>query len=285
MKYQPVIIIGAPRSGTNMLRDVLCSLDGIGTWPCDEINYIWRHGNINESTDEFTKEMATIDIKKYIRKKFDEIVEKDNLKVIVEKTCANSLRVPFVNEVIPDAKYIFIYRDGVDATGSAKKRWTAKLDISYILKKVKFVPLLDLPYYGFKYFFNRVYRFLSKEKRLAFWGPKFKGLDKALDTYSLEEVGALQWQKCVDLSEEAFKNISNDRVVRVKYEDLVTNPFLELEKILNQLGVKYDSKNINEAIINISAKSIGKGRMAFSEEQIQKITYLINDSLERYGYE
>ena len=65
---------------------------------------------------------------------------------MVEKTCANSLRISFVNEVVPEAKYIFIYRDGIDSTGSAKLRWTAELDIHYILKKVRFVPMMDLPY-------------------------------------------------------------------------------------------------------------------------------------------
>ena len=40
-KFTPVIIIGAPRSGTNMLRDILTNFEGIETWPCDEINYIW----------------------------------------------------------------------------------------------------------------------------------------------------------------------------------------------------------------------------------------------------
>ena len=49
---QKVIIIGAPRSGTNILRDVLTSFDGICTWPCDEINYIWRHGNAKYPSDE-----------------------------------------------------------------------------------------------------------------------------------------------------------------------------------------------------------------------------------------
>ena len=39
----PVIIIGAGRSGTNMLRDLLAQLPQFSTWPCDEINYIWRH--------------------------------------------------------------------------------------------------------------------------------------------------------------------------------------------------------------------------------------------------
>ena len=51
--HKPIIIIGAPRSGTNMLRDVLCNLDGVGSWPCDEINYIWRHGNVKNPSDEF----------------------------------------------------------------------------------------------------------------------------------------------------------------------------------------------------------------------------------------
>jgi len=39
MSNTDIIIVGAPRSGTNMLRDVLTSFDGVCTWPCDEINY------------------------------------------------------------------------------------------------------------------------------------------------------------------------------------------------------------------------------------------------------
>ena len=71
MNYQPLIIIGAPRSGTNMLRDLLTELPGVGTWPCDEINYIWRHGNVQYPSDEFIPHMATPRIRKYIRKQFD----------------------------------------------------------------------------------------------------------------------------------------------------------------------------------------------------------------------
>ena len=285
MKYQSIIIIGAPRSGTNMLRDILCEFSGVGTWPCDEINYIWRHGNISKETDQFSNKIITPSIKKFINNEFDKIAKKYDLDMVVEKTCANSLRVSYVDEIIPNAKYIFIYRDGLDAAGSAKKRWTAKLDIPYILKKVSYVPLIDLPYYGFNYFWNRVYRLFSKEDRLAFWGPKFDGLDEALKKYSLEEVSALQWKKCVDLSEEAFINISNDKIIRVKYEDFVTQPMVELEKILDKLDVRYNEENIKKATKNVSAKSIGKGRMAFDKEQTQKITYLIKDALKRYGYE
>jgi len=56
---KPIIIIGAARSGTNILRDTLTQLPSITTWSCDEINYIWRHGNINYPSDEFPVELAT----------------------------------------------------------------------------------------------------------------------------------------------------------------------------------------------------------------------------------
>ena len=55
----PLVIIGAARSGTNMLRDLLSSLEPFATWPCDEINYIWRHGNREFETEEFTPETVS----------------------------------------------------------------------------------------------------------------------------------------------------------------------------------------------------------------------------------
>ena len=39
----PIIIIGAPRSGTNILRNTLTTFFEIGTWDCDEIPYIWLY--------------------------------------------------------------------------------------------------------------------------------------------------------------------------------------------------------------------------------------------------
>jgi hypothetical protein len=236
-------------------------------------------------TDQFDKSMVTPKIKKYINKQFDQLSKKNNLDFVIEKTCANSLRVPFVDDIVPNAKYIFIYRDGIDAAGSAKKRWTAELDIPYILKKVRYVPLGDLPYYGLRYFWHRIYKLFSKEKRLALWGPQFNGLHDALKKYSLEEVGALQWKKCVDLSEEAFEDIPEDRLIRVKYEEFVTNPQTELKKILNKFKIDYTDKEIEEFTKDVSNKSLGKGRKAFNQDQTENITELIKDSLERYGYE
>jgi len=285
MNYQPIVIIGAPRSGTNMLRDVLCEFERVGTWPCDEINYIWRHGNIRSETDEFTLEMARPDVKKFIRKEFDQFAKKESLNFLIEKTCANSLRVPFVDQVVPEAKYIFIVRDGVDAVGSATIRWKAKLDVPYILKKVRYVPWSDLPFYGFRYIGSRIYKFFSKEQRLSFWGPQFNGLNEALEKYSLEEVCALQWQRCVDLSEDAFQKIPDDKVVRVKYEDFVSNPVEELTRILQELNIPFEGTQVQEAVKSVTSRSIGKGRKALNDEQLKAVSELVPDTLQRYGYE
>jgi hypothetical protein len=279
-----VIIVGAPRSGTNMLRDVLTSLDGFATWPCDEINYIWRHGNVRYPTDEIPAIYATPRVKNYIQDCFKYIQEKYNADVVVEKTCANSLRVPFVDAIVPNAKYISIYRDGIDATGSAMKRWTANLDIPYILEKVRFVPKTDLPYYGLRYFWARVYRMISREKRLAFWGPALDDMPTLLQKHSLNEVCALQWQRCVDSAEAALSAMPEDKVIRVCYEDFVRQPAEELTRILAFMGKEVEPEKIAKAVEGVSPRSLGKGRKALGEQEVAKLESLVGESLKRYGY-
>ncbi len=284
MKEQNVIIIGAPRSGTNMLRDVLTSFSGVGTWPCDEINYIWRHGNLTYPSDEIDRGRATPKVSRYVRAKFDAMRSEMAAPVLIEKTCANSLRVPFVDEIVPDAKFIFIYRDGIDATGSAKLRWTAELNFSYILEKVRFVPALDLPFYGLRYSWNRIYRLFSSEKRLAFWGPKLDGMEEILASHTLNEVCAIQWQRCVESSLEAFESYPANRLIRVKYEDFVTSPVKELQRILDFLDIKIDPDAVNSAVEKVSAKSVGKGRSALTVDDVNSLEQLVGSTLRKLGY-
>jgi len=279
-----VVIIGAPRSGTNMLRDILCSLPKINTWPCDEINYIWRHGNVRFPSDEIPAERAKESIRDYIRGQFEWVSRTYDANIVVEKTCANCLRVPFVERILPEARYIYIYRDGLDATGSAKLRWTANLDIPYLLEKVRFVPRLDLPYYAFRYLSARLYRLFSREKRLAFWGPKLRDMDYVLGAYSLNEVCAIQWQRCVDQADSALSAMPKGKVVRIKYEDFVSRPEDELTRLLEFLGYSASAHDIAEAVRGVSDKSLGKGRKTLGYEEVRRLEALVGDSLKRYGY-
>lgn len=279
-----LFIIGAPRSGTNMLRDVVTSFSGVETWPCDEINYILRHGNLRHPSDEFSEQQATPQVKRYLNATFDKYAKEFGANILVEKTCANSLRVPFLNAVFPEAKYIFIMRDGVDATGSAKLRWTAKLDLNYILEKVRFVPKSDLPYYGLRYFWARIHKLLSKDKRLAFWGPALENMQDILRKHTLNEVCAIQWQQCVEKANSALNDLQEDKVCRVKYEAFVSNPKQELSRILEFMNVDASKDQIEQAVIGVSAKSLGKGRKSLSEHEVAHLEQLVGVTLSKFGY-
>lgn len=284
MSYQKLIIIGAPRSGTNMLRDILCSFEGVATWPCDEINYIWRHGNVHYPSDEIPPHNATQPIATYIQEQFDWVIRRYKAHTVVEKTCANSLRVPFVDHVLPDAKYCFIRRNGLDAVGSALKRWKADLDIHYLARKARFVPLSDIPYYSSRYFKNRLYRFFSNEQRLAFWGPQLHNMESILKQHPLDEVCAIQWQTCVDKAYNTFKHMRTDRWLEISYEDFVTQPEDQLRKTLNFINVKATDEQIHDAVNNVRADSVGKGRAALDKDALKRLSNLVSSTLATHGY-
>src|SRR5690606_3362604 len=148
-------IIGAGRSGTNILRDSLTQFSNISTWPCDEINLVFRHGNRNMPHDEYGKEEVNKIARQYIIKTFETLQKKNGNTRILEKTCANTLRVPFLDEIFPNAKFIFIVRNGYDVTASAVKRWKAPIEPAYLWKKFQYVPKTDIPFYALQFIRNR----------------------------------------------------------------------------------------------------------------------------------
>jgi len=284
MQRVNAIVIGAPRSGTNMIRNVLTNLYGVATWPCDEINYIWKHGNLLHKSDEFEECLATQSVRRYIRRQFLWVARKYSARVIVEKTCANSLRVPFVNAVLPDAKYLFIYRNGLDVVSSAMERWNAAMDWKYLARKARFVPYSDVPYYASRYLWNRIYRISTGKKRLAFWGPQLENMDELLSKYPLDEVCALQWQRCVELSSSAFSAMPQERWHRIAYESFVRDPQVELDRILQFLGIESSPARNAEAIRGVRGDSVGKGRAGLSADSVRRITARIGSTLNSLGY-
>lgn len=269
LNYTPVIIIGAGRTGTNMLRDVICSLDGFGTWDCDEINPVWRYGNKNAVNDVLRPEDARPGIKKYIRSRFESLHKKHNLTYVVEKTCANSLRLDFVYEILPEAKFVLINRDGRDVAPSAKIRWTAPFELKYTLKKLRYVPLRDLPFYVWKFGSNRLKKVFGAAERLAFWGPVYPGIEQDFSSKSLLEVCALQWKACVAATQRVKGGIDKNSLIEVNYETFVNNPDHELKRILEFVGqTDIQSSAIKTAVARVSNRSVGSHKRLTETEQV-----------------
>lgn len=280
----PLVIIGAARSGTNMLRDLLSSLEPFATWPCDEIQYVWRYGNREFGTDEFTPEMAGEKSIAFIRKQFAKFAKLHPNKTIVEKTCANTLRCEFVHRVFPRAKFVHIIRDGRDVAASASIRWNAGLDIGYLMKKARYVPLGDIPFYASRYLGSHVYRLTAGEKRLSTWGPRFTGMQEAFEQNELPVGCAVQWKACVSKAIQQLSQIDSSQVMTVRYEEATSNPAATLEKVCQFAGADVSPEAIAALTAQVSEKSVGKWKGQLTDSQVEAIQTLTGDLLEELGY-
>ena len=280
----PITIIAAPRSGTNMLRDMLCLHPELATWPCDEINPIWRYGNSGFPYDELTPDHATDRVTRYICKKFESLSRRAGGMRVVEKTCANSLRVPFVDRILPEARYIFMVRDGRDAVASAMKRWTGSTTLSYMLSKARWVPASELPRYGLQFVTNRIRKQLGQGNALATWGPRFKGIDEMAISEDLVTVCGTQWVRCVESASRFFESIDSDRVLKLRYEQVVASPLEEFERIFAFCDLSFP-QDVADAISRvITPTSIGKYRNQLSEQDVSQLLGTIGQTLQKHGY-
>lgn len=286
LTFRPVVILGAGRSGTNMLRDAMTGLEGFATWPCDEINPVWRHGNLGWPNDEIPPLNAKGKPRRYIRNAFQRIWrESGQPAFVVEKTCANTLRVPFVEAVLSEARYIHIIRDGVDVIASAQRRWKGNMEIAslpYYWSKIKYAPLGDLPTYGLSFLKNRLAMAHSKEKRMKVWGPRFAAME-SMQHLSLDEICAHQWVECVNQASAALAAMPSEKHMTIHYEAMTENPIETLQAILDFLKTKRSEPVVREAVFSVSRHSVGKGRKSLTGD-VDGLMKILGPTLLRHGY-
>lgn len=286
LPFTPLIIIGAGRSGTNALRDTLTRLPGFATWPCDEINPIWRYGNLDWPNDEIPPERATPAVRRSIRRAFWRIWRQQGQPAfVVEKTCANALRVPFVDAVLPEARYIHIVRNGFDIVASARKRWRGELEVPglpYYLAKARYAPLSDLPRYAVSALRNRLAIKLGRQEHFDSWGPRFAGLE-ALSDAPLNEIVARQWAACVNASDVAFAQTAESRVLELRYEDFTTDPPASIARITRWLDAPIGADVVTAAAARVRATSVGKGH-AVARTLPAEIKAVLDAPMRAHGY-
>jgi hypothetical protein len=278
-----VIIIGAGRSGTKLLRGILASHPQFVCFP-REINYIWRYGNAFFPTDELDPDLARPKVVAYIRKCFNNFAEKNGNMQIIEKTCANALRINFVRRVFPEAFFIHIIRDGRSVAESARRRWLAAPELSYLIEKLRWMPLFEAPLYGIKYLSYQIGRFQNNNKGQLSWGPRFFGLDTMVKEKTLIEVCGLQWMKCVNAAEAALKVLPEDKNITVRYEDIVTEPVKTTAKIFDRLKIGFLPECQEYVARQIQKDKIDKWKRCLSHEDVMLLWGSIKDTLLKYGY-
>lgn len=263
-----VVLVGAARSGTKILRDTLATAPGVAAVPYD-INYIWRLGNEDAPDDAFGVERlrsAKVQkIRDYLRRR------QGSAAHLVEKTVATPLRIPFVDAVLPDAQYVFLVRDPVDVVESSMRQWLATPNWRYSVKKAMSYPWLAAPGYAARQVAFAAKRVVGTSQSVPPWGPVYPGmLEDLAAEVPVVEVCAKQWDACNAMALEGFKQIGKVPVV-VRYEDFAQDPQQVAQELSEQLGVRAPSMS---AIAAVSSETIGGGALHLASEDLLTITKL-----------
>ena len=279
--YPKYFIIGAARSGTTFLGEVLSQHPDIAYRL--EPKFIWRYKNPFPKHDFRHEDEATEDVIKYIRQWFDIFHSKSKKPILLEKTPSNVFRIPFMHKVFPEGKFIHIIRDGRDVALSAEKKWTSIPTSKSVWRRLSSneTPLRDFPFYTSIFFRNVIGRFLFPKKGFV-WGPHFPGMEKFREEHSVIESCALQWSKSIDHSLSAFEEIRNDKnYFQVEYNDLMNNTAEVVNEILKFMKLS-DNNVVSYALENKRPL-----RKDYSEEEKEKINIvlpIVEHNLKRLNY-
>lgn len=279
----PIIIVGAGRSGTKLLRQCLGVHPDLVSLP-REVNYLWRYGNATYKTDQLLPEHARPEVITHIRKKFGDFSARHGGRRLIEKTCANALRLDFVHTVFPKAVFIHIVRDGRAVAESARRCWAAPVRLAYVWEKLRWVPIPDMPYYCLRYLKYQLGRVRSAERGQSSWGPRFNGLDAIVRDHPLIDACALQWKTCVRAVESSFECLDVRQKVTVRYEDLVTDPVFVIQDVLCKLHMTMTDGMEDYLSRNVKREHMDKWKTTLSIQDVARVKEIAGKDLIRLGY-
>jgi len=281
MTEKPLILLGAARSGTKFLRDQIAQDPAVRHIPYD-VNYVWRYGNDAMPDDVLDPRRLSEKHARNIRATLKKLASLENNRGrILEKTVSNTLRIPFIEKIYPDACYLHLVRDGRAVIESAHRMWQNPPDKMGLFRKLKDLPL---QHYTYVWWFGVNYiKGLTKGRQGgAIWGPRYPNILSDIENLSLFEVVTKQWNISVETASVDMSQISESRKLTVKYEDLLSD--ITLTNISNFCGLT-DPDNFKLRMHkSFRPENKLKWKERLDTKQIEIIEKLAEKSLKRYGY-
>ena len=267
---KPILIIGAPRSGTHMVFRVLGASRELAHWRPSEAHEVWEadhhpalrgwDSNVLEGSD------AAPETIRRIRREF--LLVAGTKRRLLDKNPRNVLRIPFIEAVLPDARYIFIKRDGRDTTNSLINAWRGKRYRTYALPQPHNIPGTDPKWWKFVLYPG--------------WRDDNSG--------PVERIAAKQWLIPSEHLLAAEERIPQARWMDLRYEDFVADPVVATEQMSKWLEIDFsdDLRAAAEAartkpVNTMTPPEAGKWRRE-NPEEIKSILPLIAPMQERMGY-
>jgi hypothetical protein len=267
----PIFIVGAPRSGTSLLFKVLGASSRVANWP-GEAHEVWEHdyhpalhgwrSNALDAGDVTPESAARIQRTFYL--------VSGGRRRLLDKTPRNSLRIGFIEALFPDARYVFIQRDGRDNVNSLINAWRTPRYRTYRLPEPHAIPGVPDPNW-WKFV---LYPGWERDRS----GP-------------LEVVCARQWVRSNEALLDGLAKIDQKRWMPVRYEDLVARPVEEIGRVMEFLHLPYEARvralaaRTKDTPVNIVTPPAPNKWKSENPQEIEAIAPLLRETAARLGYD
>lgn len=235
---EPIFITGLGRSGTTILG-ILLSLHK-DTGFLNEPKAIWklidpRHDINGDYVQEggifrLAREDVTDTAKTGSRRIFSRYLATVRAKRLVDKYPELIFRVEYLLELFPDAKIIFISRNGADATHSIDL-WSKRLGVEVNGRVDDWWGRGDIKWHYLR-------------QQIILQDPDYASVrDAATDDLDHLNRAALEW---IITMREGLRYLKKypESVIHICYEKLTASPDAELKRLMEQCHLAYDSNVI-----------------------------------------
>jgi hypothetical protein len=219
----PVFVVGCSRSGTTVTYETIAASSTFLTFGYELPqlwNGLWGPAHNNWDSEAAYAENALPDHRTKALSYFYQRLGKGR---VLDKSCINVMRVGYLNELFPNAQFVYIHRDGRDNVNSLIEGWRAGSRFALTQFLGDFPCEVDIDRGRFKEW----YFFLPPEWR-------------AYNHSSLEEVCAHQWVKANSMALQDKQIVPPERWIEIRYEDIFERPIEMFAGVFERLGVKFD---------------------------------------------
>lgn len=260
---RPVFVIGCPRSGTTVVFELLRqnpALASIG----QEGHVLWESFHHPREHGWRSNALGPGDVRSFERRYLAWAISalaRPSGGRFLDKTPRNSLRLPYLAALFPDARFVFVQRDGRATVSSLVVAWRERERPAYVLPVPFSIP--GIP--------ERHWHFILPPG----W--------RAFDGRPLEDVCAHQYVTATGAILAFREGLDPTRFVDVRYEGLVADPAGQMERVHQALDVGFSDAEARRARQHVRDPGPGKWRTATPNE-IERVLPAIEPMLERTGY-
>jgi len=293
MTLPPCFLVGSPRSGTTAAAEVLGRHPDIAHFY--EPYFVWERYAPSCDDDLLSADHVSPKMAGYVGGEFARFARKARAIAVIDKSPENAFRIPAIRATFPDARFIHLVRDGIDATASIRREWQRRREAVesrsvFEMARLAYSMLARQPFWR-----NRLQALdFELRRRLASgnaspmnkakwggavgWGPRFPGWREAWAGQPEIAFHALQWARSVTAAEKGLADVPADRQITVRYQDLVRQPDATLAELQAFLGVGPVSRLGSD----LDPRSIGRGRRELGQRELEVIEATVGDQLRRF---